>query len=701
MIAFLACAASIASVQANSLDRQGAISYTGPAERIVNLFPRLSTLLDVHLEASGSLGNEVLVISVKDASPLALTEKIAEVTHGKWVKATGSWVLTRDDRALATQERLNILEHLRKAIGEGSVGLEVPYGPAELATAMAEKHRMETDGSGESDEQSTSAKERLAQRLSVATPSTRALMRCLKDVDLTKFAGLRPDERLVYSSVPNGWQLSLGSHTREALRTLHAEQVAWASALKVGLGDEGSSEDSVSGRPPGRLLLSVEDAWGGSFGAKLKVLDSKGELSFHKEFDFGWFYGHDDAVAPRFVKTHPLEPSKALQDFSDALSVGSGRAPVESNVNFGSAVPFFAAAEINDPLELVPGELLRQAADRQGLNLVADLPDSAWDWTLNSTDWAGGVEKRPVITDQSLLDRLDDGVRFKIHDGWLTATPASPYESIVRRADRSAISRIGQRLLAHRHVTIDEWLEATGRFGEAPDYSPFHTFFNNWPSGNVPGGTGNPPSERLYGLLTASQRKTLQDGSFVTYAQLTGPQRAALGRLLFGVEYWNASESSELRQPFFDMTDELPAGLPANGRLSATRRRRRILEFIDPAAAQEPYYWSLNLDDGDQVVLYSGPGPRLPQKGVENTLFEVHNQNSLKFEWDCSPGHRRYVEFLEGLEPAAGPRLPFDKLPEEWKPIVKKQLDVLRDIGRRNKGGSTPQLPLLRRPLQQ
>src|SRR5476649_2579871 len=71
------------------------ITFAAPAARTEMLFPGLSKVLGIRLEASPQTANEVLLIQVKDVTEKDLLAKIAKVADAEWKQDNGILRLVR------------------------------------------------------------------------------------------------------------------------------------------------------------------------------------------------------------------------------------------------------------------------------------------------------------------------------------------------------------------------------------------------------------------------------------------------------------------------------------------------------------------------------------------------------------------------------------------------------------------------------
>lgn len=486
------------------------ITMRCPAESVAKVLSELSAKAGVTLEAQGKIGEDVLLVSVTDVPLEELEKQIADATTGEWRKDGAKLVLVRDESKAQMQlrdEQRRLAERFAKAIEDYSGQLKKT---PEFSEADAEKRL----------KQLAEMNERLRSNRDVggfdfdvqpgATPQERLMARIMAALDPAELAAMPGDTKYVYSNQPTRMQRPLGAAVTRALAAFVTEYAVWqkvADRYKPLDADnqfvDFSTFGPLKGRPAKLDLFVTKWGQGLSVSLDAKVVDQQGNVltATSASVDAAATLPGKEDAPPALAQEQPIKLSRAALEI---MSIRTGNVRTEQSGLSQEVREKLLNPEQSDPLSFGVGELLQGIADQRSKNLVALLPDMAFDSYLGS----GSVT--PTQAEQILGS--GEGLQFTYSDKWISATPRWP--AFCRLG---AVSRAGLGQLVRD-------LEKPG----LGSLEPLSKFAVQTP------GTGMPNVATAYvSLLQPAVASTLDQSQwdlFRLYGGLTAAQKALIGK---------------------------------------------------------------------------------------------------------------------------------------------------------------------------
>jgi hypothetical protein len=584
----VALAAACWQVGNAQLDPSRKVTLSLPAARLANLLPKIGQELGVLMAPSGEVQDQVVLLDVKDATAEELMDRMAKTCCAVWTQLDDRYVLTRPNPMRIKLEADEIAERANTIRGslERQSPEDKPFDATRADQLLAQFREYNdfipaTDG-----ELATRYKKYLA--INAALPTQRLLVRLLKTIPPETLAAL-PAGETSFALRPNRMQQPLGKGAEAAIATYLAEQGAWVSALAK--------------MPEGGIANIRGEVWDPrAFGAKpnanahflvrvrthrsvYRMLDtSLGIISSDGEFVTSANLRVEIRRPPPDPEPSlkPLATDNALAVFRpEILSLGQTQkyswqqgAPVTFDRGLSE---FLANPEKNDPLSLCWTDMFRSTCRAKGLNTLVWIDDRTFGMTLAVTP----TYKPTVATaTQWLLGQHT----AKIEDGWLTARPSQPMESLEAVTSRVALGRVLRLVARDPLPSLDSLVSAIGAeplqdLMVKPLWMAVQPMYGGIASNTL----SRLDSLRFYGSLSPAMRQTLADGQEILLRNMTPTQRQALQDFMFR----GAAGGRQLVRPqtpgavYRPVTDEpsmiYPNGLPDDAVFSIQAVRQGYL----------------------------------------------------------------------------------------------------------------------------
>lgn len=543
---------------------QQGVTFDVPADRLPNVLAAMEKATAVHLECTAAMAREVVVMHVENRPRDEVMAQFATALDADWVPLdTGGYRLTRSTErnkalrdAQAAREAAAYAEWIEKA----EVG---PFDADRLAKKMK--------GIAQSFQPRKSMDANL--RANQEGPAYRALIRALKTVGSRALAAVPVGGRVVYATRPTPAQRPLNSPA--LLSNYSAELNAWVDSAKR----NGVQTPKVGGNtiiPPGllskltrrespaRVLLELaRHGRGASVAVHLTFVDDQGRIMDRASASPGLAYQPEKGKIPLDVSPE----AEAIGGFFVSEKVDQ---PLPDDLRAR-----LADAVTNEPLRLLPGDLLPKIAKRRKASLIAALSDDMF--------LIGAI--RPTAgkwTEEEYLHRLShDGFEFKESEGWVLGRQTDPArrDAIVARGVLNEFNRLplGESLdvaadwAARLPMYLDNSLPFNLRSLVQGKSDP--TFYSN-----------DPRTLRFYGSLSRDQRKAAREG--LSLGTLNSVQRERLQPLLGLIgkltvdrkapedrEDDHGGDGNILGEP----TEALPYGIPRDGVLVVEGSQRTVV----------------------------------------------------------------------------------------------------------------------------
>lgn len=504
------------------------VSYSGPAQPLEQLLPKLGSAWGISMRAEGSLAQDVAVVSVDEVTFEDFRSRMEAAFTGSWSQEGGTWVLRRNevkDREEAQAE----LARLAKRLGQAIADFVGPMRDGGTLTSQEAEDRL-TRLAELNDRVKAGIQTGTPVGVDMGgTPQERLMARVLKALNPGELASLPAFSRTVFSTAPNRMQRPLPPEVSRHLAAFAQEYGIWQAVVDR---FRPTDEDNVfvdfgSSGPlkyPIAKLFLVASKWSDApaVSLELKVVDQKGRIVASSVAGLEAAPPPVDAPEPT-LDGDPIPFSKATLEIA-AMRTGLFRDPGMGMTSDDLRAKLLNP-ETHDPLSFGVSEALLGLAKVEKKNLIACVPDSAFDLTFTS----------PTMRASQVRHTLDFGETLTLADdsNWLVARPGWPHRS---RLNRTSRSQLGQ-LLRELDRSSGGCLGPLSKFASATPGNGPSSIVVNYLSMSEPSiATMLDPSSwellRLYATLSPQQRQA-QERIKLRVAELDRKARAALHRMLF------------------------------------------------------------------------------------------------------------------------------------------------------------------------
>jgi len=546
------------------------VTFEGRAAPVTRMLDELSAATGWKVRAAPAMATEIVVVKVKDVPRHELKARLAKVTQGQWSTEDGFEVLAPDAGARARGKNEALAANRAKLQKSLDQRLKMEKEMDDW------KHNHDGDGGGGGTFAQFGG---MGQQYFES--GTRAITAFLKGTDLNVLAAIEAGQRVVFSTAPTRTQRPLPATVMPFLARIVKEhndavemerrareeganaadewEVKMKEMLKA-MGIDPDEDRAVSiTAPPAKALISVSK--GGRMGmfsgmsmglrVELAIYDANGKrLTGHSDNLYELSEEVDDEEEEYDPETgeiiekpappeDPNNPKLAFSPtsvhyarFTRAFYLVDERAYSDEEAKPKEEVPadlkaVFQRPDLADPLSYGDTDLLLFLAEKKGLQLVANVPDSMW---------MSASQQIRLDAVAKLLERM--GMTVEQADGWVTAFPADGDSVRRSRFNRASIVRLAQQSEAKKVVSLDDlaaFVAANSDEGLDGMGERLLTTF-------VPGALSlNLVTSmdwnvlRLYGSMSPAARATLQSQGSVPLAALGGNARQILSKMLFGV----------------------------------------------------------------------------------------------------------------------------------------------------------------------
>ncbi|MCW5938829.1 MAG: hypothetical protein KF884_05215 [Fimbriimonadaceae bacterium] len=468
------------------------VSFESKAQNLGRLSEELAAQTGLKLKVSSELSREIVAVRFHEADPEEALAKVAEAVDGKWVESGDTRTLMPDSEAWRAETnrwqkewRAGIKGRLDQWADElaknGAFDADKAY--QELSSAISQ---FEAGGV-----QGMRGRGNTMQRLVTGNPGGRAISKIATSLGPDALAGIRPGERVVFSTSPTRMQRALPGNSATLVRDFLAEQRAWttklASSPRDGIrgffaGNIDSQNALVNGTPAKTFLIVNRSEQGDNLTLSLVVANDQGQAMANgfsvivvdrdqEGSQSDEKSGEDPQVE---LSAESLEAAKLFATSSGGLGgpmqFAMGGGPVRGGnidvvmVGGPAATPRaktpaawiekFADPVANEPLGWHVSDALLGAAKSENKNLVAYLPDHvavSVARAMNANMTAGSIYA--VFSAQ--------GMKVSQGGGWTLVTPTWKSEARDSRVDRGSLKAL---LQAGRKA-------GTFRLGELANYA--------------------------------------------------------------------------------------------------------------------------------------------------------------------------------------------------------------------------------------
>lgn len=567
----LFCATPLLQTLAGLKQQVTVMLPAAPAPKIIT---ELGNLVGVTLRSTGVFAKDVLLIDVHETPLSEVMARIADVAGGTWKSEQGAFRLTRTAEAENMQEDRE--RRYRMQVLEAEIATSKEIRDRSLTTEKAKQLSSEFQKAREKNPRySFSPYGPLGGSLN-QTPSKRALLRLIANLDLTEIAMLDPGDRIVFSNKPTHMERALPVGSDDVLTKFVQEQNIWSDAV-AGAGEGGQTKfagDPLDARDPvtaapDRALLSASRSNSMApvqfhlylMANGLTVADADIALGSESIRKMSQRMLNQAQEAGTKVTLRPdslalLEATKGWQRPNDGPAPGPTAKTVDLLVN----------PERLDPLGFVATDGFVSVAEAKHENLIASLPDElvALNFMPNASTLtlAGFIETATAYGDLQIEEK----------GSWMTVKPQKEYSARHIRVDRDALGKYLRAIAAEGRAS----LAAQSEFALNAQPTDYDTF--GMPMGMLLdlNSTQNVDNDwvalKLWGALSNEQRNALIKGSKIPFRQLTPTQLGLVAREAYNKTIKSVHGLTNLSLTDFRRKMEgsecLPDGLPPDGTLA-------------------------------------------------------------------------------------------------------------------------------------
>lgn len=707
------CVALVGSVWAqlpNEEAWQRPLTFRHAAAPVARLVEEIGKQTGLPLKGSPSMWQEIVLLDVADQPLRVVLEKVADVTSGEWRTMDGAYILTRDSRAAARDEKEGLalrVQKIRDEFAKLKKLSEERFEPGKMRDERAALEQQGGRGGYPPD-----AWERFA-KINAQMPDQRLAARIITLLNPTELAAIEPGARLVFSDSPNRVQRPIrGVHG--PVSQFLAEAREWAAQGPPQSGD-GDHIDVDSAMPiptemPARVLVAVTrqyESFGG-LSINIMLVDRRGRIVGRgsKTILAPESESMVDFIAPGVALSGPcvqeeLKSSEGKLAFKKDSNIEmseesnlvmahirsrwSGGAGASGQVDeaFESRL---LQPELYEPLATVPSDALFSVAKRLGRNIVAVLPDSLWyvafeggATTVNG--FLATVQDREVMT-------------FERDDTWLTARPVWVAEVRKERTDRSVVGRFARQVRKVGNVRLDDVAEFAAGF-ETPPYAGIglYTLMLVLNDRLDVMGSGSWDAMALYGRLSRDQRRQLATGERLPLSSLSKRQLDVVARMVYGAEGRIDFEEVEGAPPpaepmdeiYYDTLDSeptevLPNGLPPNGfiQIAVTNQDTFLTRAVGEDGREAIYpsdvmalAWSQFAKERPDLFPWASSMPT-------GEKFQLGATTVLDIKIRFTQRHSLQEQLRDTVVPENAPWMSFEQLPQAVKQKIAEQVAQLR-----------------------
>lgn len=671
------------------------VTYANDGASLKAVFEELSQKAGVRLEAISTLHELPLIVDVKDVTLKDLMDRIAKATYGRWTKGGEAFRLEPSAEQVA-KARQTDFEFRTACFRKLQKNLRDELNPAAIlndksAEALARQGLMLLREGYDADSRAIRAAQ-------VRLPSHKLAQRLLTLIPPETLAGQGFGRRVVFTLQPNRMQRALPSDARGIVQSYVEEQSLWAKTLDRTVPESIFSQlpglygDAMrlvddrfdpSAEPHKVLLACFVEPGGWGIRAELSVIDKSGSARI--------------ATTLNHLLPALEEPVAAVQnldeplfEFDEIAQELAARIRTFGTANLKDWKP--ASAQLRerllqperfDPCSLGVGSMFRQIANSKGLQLVACPSDSTLGYTVGAL-----VRKWKPSEVFARITAARQGVRLAEADAeWLTVTfrPAIREYGAGQPLSRRTVGGILRRLDKEGRMDLEN--QAQIALATDEEMSMIHYLavalgpctFENARAWNV----STRGFLRLHGMLTATQRTSLYEGSRFGLEQLTLQQREIIATIVFDERYLStdkksqrtASESGEAPYGSGEPTEEFPDGLPNDMALTCRRSEEAILLAMrsDNGSAPTPTpYPYRSLASLLNIQQDSGMLDEIQLQGF-STALQTRYSYTIRFSRGLSSS-----QSLEDVVRTGAWVKSLSQLPSEVQAAIQKQRDSLR-----------------------
>lgn len=649
---------------------------------IGSVLKEVSKQTGVAVDAAEQIRDEVVIVSVKDASLPEFEQHIAEVLGAQWSKGGGVMRLVRPaslERAqAATERRLRIaevtagVEKLRKRVAAQAEFNETSARDVaqalDLINTKYKGHLSDSPGLEATIE------------LEPKTPSGRLAIAAVASLSPEQVADVDPGERIVYSTDPTQMQRRLPGRIGAAIERYRSEQRLYTQALSRLPVGQGSGRFAVSDADPSKqdevaavIIVTARSPYNPNLTVDVHLVRKDGVFigGARSLLDLGESSPTEKPIAQGKA---PLSDD-SIRFVAASIQLQKGKTFLDDQYLLDQ----LTHPEKHDPLSYVVSDGVFTLGKEQ--NVIASVPD------IGFIETAFTAIANPKELDLGRFSNwLTNNCEVKQTNGWFSASPKRKVQTRSLRVDRGTLGQFFRRCIENSGIQIDDLAQFVSMMPRnyMDTIAPMLAFFV-LPDLNAAVNDRTVEILRVYGRMIPDQRALLATGKPIAVENLVEASWADLNHLVFRADpplsYISKTPPGKsggfVQSVHTEVTNELPNGVPAKATILAFDNSSDAV-IADGGTGGGNYHpmtaWSLAYT----LVRAERADPTDKRERVQIEKYRYGHTRRLNFEISLSEGLGVHEAVTETSFPRKDASVPYDQLPESFRKAVETAMVQVR-----------------------
>ena len=650
---------------------------------VESIIKRVSQSTGVSLATVPETGDEIVLVSVKNARLEEFEDRLAAAIGATWKTDHGVTRLIRSrkqlDDQIAAERKLRVaevksgLEKLKR-----KVDAQPSFDSASAHALASDLDAINTKYKGHlSDSPGLEARIALESR----TPVGRLIISIVASLTPEEIADVGLGERIVYSTTPTPVQRPVTIDLSSLLTRFESEHQLYADELKrfpvgQGFAQQSGDEAEIRTADVNQVLFATERSpYNPNLTVRLSLVRKDGSIIAQATslLDLEETKRVDDPI-----EVGKLEISAGSQAFIGAVNLLQKGKTFMDDKNLLARL---GEPEKNDPLSFVTADGVFGLA--QGKNVIACVPDAGF------IETAFTAMADPKHIDLGKFSNwLTNNCEVTKDARWLIASPRRKVQTRNLRVDRHVMGEFFRTSLENGGVKLDATSAMVSKMSR--DYMdtimPIMAFFL-LPDLNAGVSDRNVEILRVYGLMTQEQRMAMQSGRLVSVGVLSDASKEELNHLIFRAD--SPLQVSRMVVPGHadnappetiadEITVALPHGIPDRASLSMNWGSSAAV-LIDGGTSPNASYIPMTAE-GLAYLLVSGQqaDPSDTREQVHIERYRFGHTRSITFNLEVTDSISSISDFHETSFPRNVESVPFGDLPEDFRKAVSDAMTQLK-----------------------
>jgi hypothetical protein len=699
------------------------LTLSWKASSAVKTVERLAKETGLNLGCAPALGNEILLVHVKDVPVETVLDRIATATNGFWeIKESRRFLKPKQSQV----EGENYEDRLRLILAAQKTWIEAAgraVSDQELQKGALEYRKLQSEMEDSSVWERADFMDRWS-KVSKLEPRNSGGFDLISRLDPRLLAKIKPGERMVFCPRPNSLQQPLPESISQAIAEYRRRNALWsrianspqednANAAEV---DEESSEAGVS---PGVPLVIVSRAIGedpdSGFTVMFKPYDSSTKENSFAELE------QEIAVIPEFQiegsedqpmseALIPRESDRPYKLSEEATFMQRGgwfdKQPLTPEEDKRMMALMRKPTEI-DPLSFATSEYLLQYFDETGENCVLNVPDAAAYLAQSWGEAETKVHRRLIDAFWKQVSMLTNWELTRA-DGWVDIkkkmNPGPTFAYLNSRVSRLDLDRAMESVeFFGRDSIVTRAAMARFEMRSASDLNPVSQKMMQFVLGKSFSEYGRDKQGLLFfGGLNLDQQKALLAGKSVSLSSLSESSKREFSLLVYGAEFSivprnqepNAEEDDDSAEHYssspswgVEPTVEIPGGVPAGTQIQFERVLTDKIEAL--RSPTDKSGWKTTVTNLASQAFYASR-PDLFPWAAESTFsryeyFRPYTSSDLKLVANLEGTSWRVKRWIHESSKSLNEKpVRRDQLPEQllakWNAVIKEMETEYKDV---------------------